>query len=83
MEMVKDGQNLKGKSFLFVSDNPYICFQDAIAKKTLTPYGIEVETVGEGVNNQKMLDEKIENVLHSVARCLTNVKAWVDAKANQ
>ena len=78
-EMAKDAGDVNGKSFLFISNNPYICYQDAVAKKILPPYGAEVETVGEAIRNGKTLgesieDEKVENVLDSVARCLTNIK---------
>lgn len=68
--MVKDGSHIEGKSFLFISNNPYICYQDAVAKRALDQYKVTVETVGEAM----MPDETMENVLDTVARCLTNMK---------
>ena len=76
-EMVKNSKDVDGKSFLFISNNPYIVFQDAVAKKILKSYKIEIETVGEGIRNENDLDqpleeERVENVLDSIAKCLTN-----------
>ena len=76
-EMVKNSKDVDGKSFLFISNNPYIGFQDAVAKKILKSYKIEIETVGEGIRNENDLDqpleeERVENVLDSIAKCLTN-----------
>lgn len=70
VDMAKDGNNVAGKSFLFISNNPYICYQDAVAKRTLDQYKVMVETVGEAMTP----NETMENVLDTVARCLTNMK---------
>ncbi len=69
-DMVKDFGDVQGKSFLFISDNPYICYQDAVSKKVLKSYGANIETVGAAMSSE----ETMENVLDTVARCLTNVK---------
>lgn len=69
-DMLEDFGDAEGKSFLFISSNPYICYQDAVEKKVLIPYGAIVETVGEAMNK----NETMENVLDTVARCLTNIK---------
>lgn len=74
VEMLKDFGDVQGKSFLFISNNPYIPYQDAVAKKVLTSYGIKIETVGEAMSPSTTM----ENVLDTVARCLTNVKAQGD-----
>lgn len=52
-EMVKDAGDVNGKSFLFISNNPYICYQDAVAKKILTTYGVEVEPLVKLLEMQK------------------------------
>lgn len=70
VDMVKNGDNVEGKSFLFISNNPYICYQDAVAKRALDQYKVTVETVGEAMTP----NETMENVLDTVARCLTNIK---------
>ena len=70
VDMLKDSGDVKEKSFLFISNNPYICYQDAVAKRVLGEYGVVVETVGEAMTP----DEKMENVLDTVARCLTNMQ---------
>ncbi len=69
-DMMIDFVETKGKSILFISNNPYICYQDAVEKKVLKPYGIAVETVGEAMTKE----ETMENVLDTVARCLTNIQ---------
>lgn len=69
-DMAKDFGDVQGKNFLFISDNPYICYQDAVAKKILVPYGVNIETVGAVMTSQ----ESMENVLDTVARCLTNIQ---------
>lgn len=69
IEMVKNIQNTQGKSILFISNNPYICYQDAVAKKVLNSFGVLVETVGDAMDSS----ESMENVLDTVARCLTNI----------
>jgi len=69
-DMMIDFVETKGKSILFISNNPYICYQDAVEKKVLKPYGIAVETVGEAMAKE----ETMENVLDTVARCLTNIQ---------
>lgn len=79
-DMVKDFGDAKDKNFLFISDNPYICYQDAVAKKVLIPYGVSVETVGAKMSSE----ETMENVLDTVARCLTNIQGLNgSSKANQ
>jgi hypothetical protein len=69
-DMTKDFGNVQGKNFLFVSNNPYICYQDAVTKKVLGQYGMSIETVGAAMSS----GETMENVLDTVARCLTNIK---------
>ena len=69
VEMAKNIENSQGKSILFISNNPYICYQDAVAKKVLNSFGVLVETVGEAMGS----GESMENVLDTVARCLTNM----------
>jgi len=59
--------SVNGKSFLFISSNPYICYHDAVAKKVLKPHGVTVETVGDTQH------QPVENVLDTVARCLINL----------
>lgn len=69
--LVKLAQELKDindKNILFISNNPYICYQDAVVKRILKPYNIITETVGEA-----MSEESMENVLDTIARCLTNM----------
>lgn len=68
--MAIDFGDVNGKSFLFISNNPYIPYQDAVVKKVLAPYGIRIETVGEAMGAQTTM----ENVLDTVARCLTNIQ---------
>jgi hypothetical protein len=70
VDMIKDGNNVEGKSFLFISNNPYICYQDAVAKRALDKYKVMVETVGEAIAP----NETMENVVDTLARCLTNIK---------
>jgi hypothetical protein len=69
-DMTKDFGNVQGKNFLFVSNNPYICYQDAVSKKVLGQYGMSIETVGAAMSS----GETMENVLDTVARCLTNIR---------
>jgi hypothetical protein len=66
--MVNNTKIIKGEKFLIITNNPYICMHDAIAKKVLGPYEINVETVGPA-----MEAESIEDVLDSIARCLYNL----------
>lgn len=66
--MIKNTEIAKGTSFLFISNNPYICFHDAIAKRILKPYKVSVETVGAAMG-----EDTAENILDSVARCLINI----------
>lgn len=69
-EMTKDFGDVKDKDFLFISNNPYIPYQDAVTKKVLGQYGMSIETVGEAMTATTTM----ENVLDTVARCLTNIK---------
>lgn len=70
IEMLKNMNKVEDKTFLFISNNPYICYQDAVAKRVLEKYNaLSVETVGEGIT-----DASMENVLDTVARCLTNMQ---------
>jgi len=69
-EMTKDFGDVKDKEFLFISNNPYIPYQDAVTKKVLGQYGMSIETVGEAMTATTTM----ENVLDTVARCLTNIK---------
>jgi hypothetical protein len=68
-EMTKDFGDVKDKDFLFISNNPYIPYQDAVTKKVLGQYGMSIETVGEAMTASTTM----ENVLVTVARCLTNI----------
>jgi hypothetical protein len=68
-EMTKDFGDVKDKDFLFISNNPYIPYQDAVTKKVLGQYGMSIETVGEAMTASTTM----ENVLDTVARCLTNI----------
>ena len=70
VDMIKDTNNVEGKNFLFISNNPYICYQDAVAKRVLEKYGVVIETIGEAM----VFNETMENVVDTVARCLTNIK---------
>ncbi len=70
VDMVKGTHNVKGMTFLFISNNPYICYQDAVAKRVLEKYDVVIETVGEAMAPK----ETMENVVDTVARCLTNIK---------
>ncbi len=70
MVMVSNAKITKGENFLLITNNPYICMHDAVAKKILGPYGINVETVGAAMDMEK---ESLENVLDSIARCLYNL----------
>ncbi len=67
--MVDSIKITKGKSFLFVTNNPYICVHDAIAKNALAPYEVNVETVGAAMES-----EQLEVVLGRIARCLYNLQ---------
>ncbi|MCX7342572.1 MAG: hypothetical protein NT128_00260 [Proteobacteria bacterium] len=69
MVMVSNAKITKGESFLLISSNPYICMHDAVAKKVLAPYEVNVETVGPAMEK-----ESLEDVLDSIARCLYNLK---------
>lgn len=69
MELVKIMGDVKGQSILFISNNPYICFQDAVVKRVLKHHNINTETVGDAMSG----GESMENVLDTVARCLTNI----------
>lgn len=69
MLMVRNEKITKGESFLLITNNPYICMHDAVAKKILAPYEINIETVGAAMEK-----ETLENVLDSIARCLYNLK---------
>lgn len=68
-ELLKVAGDLKGKTFLFIANNPFIFFLDAEAKRVLEKSGVNVETVGE-----EMKAEPMENVLDAVARCLINMQ---------
>jgi len=67
--MINSIDNIKGKNVLFISNNPHICFQDAVVKRVLSPYGVFIETVGDAMSKESM-----ENVLDMTARCLTNIQ---------
>lgn len=68
-EIVKLAQDIDGKNFLFISNNPYIAYQDAVCKKVLKKYGAIVETVGDAASE----NESVENILDSVAMTLYNI----------
>jgi hypothetical protein len=67
--MLKLMPDTKGKYVLFVSNNPYIAYQDSVCKKALKKSEITVETVGDAAAE----GETIENILDSVAMTLENV----------
>lgn len=69
IDMAKNIDDIKGKNILFISNNPYICYQDAVAKRILQSYGATIETVGDAMSAESM-----ENVLDTIARCLTNMQ---------
>ncbi len=69
IDMAKNIDHVKGKSILFISNNPYICYQDAVAKRVLKLYAVIIETVGDAMHGESM-----ENVLDTIARCLTNMQ---------
>jgi hypothetical protein len=69
MVMVSSTIITKGGNFLIISNNPYICMHDAVAKKVLGPYEVNIETVGPA-----MAKESLEDVLDSIARCLYNLR---------
>lgn len=68
-ELLKVAGDIQGKNFLFIANNPYICFLDAEAKRVLEKSGVNVETVGE-----EMRAEPMENVLDAVVKCLINMQ---------
>ncbi len=68
-ELLKVAGDIQGKNFLFIANNPYICFLDAEAKRVLEKSGVNVETVGE-----EMKAEPMENVLDAVVKCLINMQ---------
>lgn len=68
-ELLKVVGDVQGKNFLFIANNPFICFLDAEAKRALEKSGVNVETVGE-----EMKAESMENVLDAVVRCLINMQ---------
>ncbi len=68
VDMAKNIDHVKGKNILFISNNPYICYQDAVAKSVLKSHYVAVETVGDAMDKESM-----ENVLDTIARCLTNI----------
>lgn len=68
-ELLKVAGDIQGKTFLFIANNPFICFLDAEAKRALEKSGVNVETVGE-----EMKVEPLENVLDAVVRCLINMQ---------
>ncbi len=70
--MVKNAGDIKDKNFLFISNNPYICLHDSVAKRVLEKSGANVETVGEA-----MRSEPVENVLDTIVKCLTNMQRAV------
>ncbi len=67
--MINNIKITKGSNFLLVTNNPYICMHDAVAKKVLEPYEVNVETVGAAMEG-----EELEDVLDSIARCLYNLQ---------
>jgi hypothetical protein len=69
-EMTKEFGDVNGKEFLFISNNPYISYQDAVAKKVLGQLGVVIETAGEAMTTTTTM----ENVLDTVARCLKNIQ---------
>jgi hypothetical protein len=69
-EMTRDFGDVNGKEFLFISNNPYIPYQDAVTKKVLGQHGMSIETIGEAMTDTTTM----ENVLDTVARCLTNIQ---------
>lgn len=69
IELIKIMGDVKGQTILFISNNPYICYQDAVVKRALKHHNINTETVGDAMSG----GESMENVLDTVARCLTNI----------
>jgi len=69
MVMVNNAKITKGESFLLITNNPYICMHDAVAKKVLAPYEVNIETVGAAMEK-----ESPEDVLDSIARGLYNLQ---------
>lgn len=67
--MINSTTITKGESFLLITNNPYICMHDAVAKKVLGPYEVTVETVGPAMEK-----ESLEDVLDSIARCLYSLQ---------
>ncbi len=59
-------KSVKGKTFLIISSNPYISYQDTIAKKVLLPMGCDVFTVG----STALKSTNMKNVLDSIALTL-------------
>lgn len=74
-ELLKVAGDIQGKSFLFIANNPFICFLDAEAKRVLEKSGVNIETVGE-----EMRAEPMENVLDSVVKCLINIQRTIDRR---
>lgn len=67
LKLSRDG--FKNKYVLCISNNPYVPYQDSVAKKVLKPLGVFVETVGDAIS----ADEKLENLLDAVALTLNNI----------
>ncbi len=67
--VIKHTKITKGESFLLISNNPYVCLHDAIAKKQLKHYEVTIETVGDAMG-----EDPVEHVLDSVAKCLLNMQ---------
>lgn len=68
--MAKLTPDLKGKHILFISNNPYISYQDSVCKKVLQETEAIFETVGDAASE----NETVENILDSVAMTLDNIE---------
>ena len=67
--MTKLTPDLKGKHILFVSNNPYVAYQDSVCKRVLHKTEAIFETVGDAAST----NETVENILDSIAMTLDNV----------
>lgn len=68
--MLKLNQNISNQHILFISNNPYIAYQDSVCKKVLQKTGVIFETVGDAAST----NETVENILDSIAMTLDNVE---------
>ncbi len=57
------------KQVLIISNNPYVSYQHAVCRKVLGKHDLAIETMGDAAS----IEERIENILDSIARTLTNL----------